>query len=209
MRLQGPSPPRPPNSMLILVPMSRCILSLYYHRHHYHCSSNGLLTVLAAPALNDLLKPKSEHVTPLKILLRIKLWATQGPVSSQSPLPHSPFPSSPLPPTWHMLLHLGLPDLANLLQCLRHAYSKKNCSLFMRNSYSTGHPVFFLSVSPIAYSGLCSNVTFSRLIMPASNFPNLSQHLCYTYVTYLCTWHSLPSTRVHIDLYIFCLPHTM
>lgn len=54
---------------------------------------NGLLTTLAVPALNDLLKPKSDRVThPRILLLRIKVSSSRDPSFLLGLLPCSPFP---------------------------------------------------------------------------------------------------------------------
>lgn len=115
--------------------------------------------------LNSFLKPKSEHVTPLKILLSIKDWASWGPVSSWTPLPQSPslrssLTSCPVPATWHMLPCIGVPDLANNLQYSRHAHTNKLFSLSEIPTHLRILSVPQSSLSPSA--SLRSHVTFWR-----------------------------------------------
>lgn len=100
----------------------------------------------------------------------------------------------------------GLPDLANNLQCLRHAYTKKLFTVYLKFKFTLASCVFSVS-NPMAscqFLWVFAQMSLSWGGLLWTYYDNFqlpsSTPVFVTLLFYFYTWHSLPSIRVHILL---------
>lgn len=206
-------------------------LDVYYHYGSYHCrnhhySNNGLLTGLGAPAFRWSFKTQVRACHPSQNSPQNK----SGPLFSRGVLSHNPLFRNSLPTTWPgsafailSLLHgmcfprTGLPDLANNLQCLRQAYTKKLFTVYLKFKF-TWASLSFLSVTPwlpVNFFGSLLKChflgeAFSGLTMTTSSSPVLLQYLLhFSHLFLYLAFITIHQSTYFTYLSVFCFLHSM
>ena len=129
-------------------------------------------------------------------------WTLHIVPSFHSPPTMPALPCTCCPFCWLCFPQVGLPDSANDLQCLEHAYTKKSFSVYLKFQFTLASCVsncfltFFRSLLKCHLLG----EAFSGLPVSISNSPVLSQCFYYTSRIYF-----LLGIHHHLSEFIFCM----
>lgn len=105
--------------------------------------------------------------------------------------------------------HVGLPDLADNLQCLEHVYTKKSFSVYLKFKFNLASCIFPVSNCLTSFRSLLKRhllgKAFSGLNCVNFQLPSSSPVFLLHFPNYFYTWHSSPSIRDIFYVFVYFL----